>query len=65
VVNEVYYTVEDIDNRISFHETKRVELTLTGDDPALLAHHKYQIERFTQLRIKALVLGKVDITKYT
>lgn len=59
--------MDDIKKRLEFHEVKVVELSLTNENPTLLAMHKKKVERFKELRLKCLFSGedRIDIAKTT
>ncbi|MEH7440505.1 hypothetical protein V7182_23945 [Neobacillus drentensis] len=60
----VFYTVEQVQQRLEFHELRVVDLSMTGDNPSLLAIHQKQVKRFRSLLVRAAVNGEVDITKF-
>lgn len=59
--------MEDIKNYLEFQEIRIIGLSLTNENPTLLALNKKKVESFKELRLKCLFNGEVciDIPKIT
>lgn len=59
--NRIKYTLEALENRLSFHKRRLVELEEQNYNKPLQEIHKFQIERFEKLLPEAQENGWVYI----